>query len=208
MEPPNQNEIEDTDEEDEEKPFEGIFGNTPELKILEHLLALPQYSLTIRDVERELGLTRPTIQKVFKIFEKWNIIHINNSGTPKTHRLNMKERIVQSFDLVNYAIGEHIEKKEFGEILEISLFDIGIKKLLELNLNQEREKFSPQISADIDGMVCSGTLNAGSNTVTVASPYGIWIAFNAVTNDVTVKDNKKSESQLTVNNYSQNPQTA
>jgi len=192
---------------DEDKPFDGIFGNTPELKILEHFLALPQYSLTIREIERELGLTRPTIQKVIEIFEKWNMIQVNNSVIPKTHRINMKERIVQALDLANYAIGEHIEKKEFGEILEISLFDIGIKKLSELNLIQERERIASRISADMDGLV-DGTLTVACNTVTLAPPYGIWVTFNAVANSVTAKDNKKSESSLTVNNNPQNPQTA
>jgi len=75
--------------EDSEKPFEGILGNSSEVKIIEHLMSCPHFEFTINDIMEQVGVSRPSASEVIKKFIKWNmVIKTKEVGNTRFYQLN------------------------------------------------------------------------------------------------------------------------
>jgi len=96
------------------RPFEGVFGNTCELRLLEFLLPLEGMEFNVTELSDEVGVSRVTAGRVVKKFVAWGILNASNRKIPR-YSINPSSPIVRALESVNNAlIGQIIaeEKKE------------------------------------------------------------------------------------------------
>lgn len=88
------------------KPFEGIFGDTAELKILDLLIPLERVAVSVDDIVKELEIENAKAQKVIKKFLEYGILkHSYQKDGVEYYELNTYSPIVQSLnDINNYLI--------------------------------------------------------------------------------------------------------
>jgi DNA-binding MarR family transcriptional regulator len=100
------------------RPFEGILGNTCELRLLEFLLPLDDMEFNVTELSEEAGVSRVTAGRVVKKFVEWGILNANDRRTTG-YSLNRSSTIVMSLDNMNNAlIGRMLGEEEAGEIRE------------------------------------------------------------------------------------------
>lgn len=88
-----------------ETPFEGLLGNTSELRLLEHLMSLPRFDFNISELSRVSGVTRPPVDKVVKKFVDWEIMEVlSRRGNMTFYKLNEASPIVQTIVAFNNAL--------------------------------------------------------------------------------------------------------
>jgi hypothetical protein len=85
-----------------EKPFEGILGNTVELRIMERLIASPRMEFNIADLSRMVGVHRDSASKAIRKLLKWNVLVKMEHG-PR-FRLNEEEPMVVAMNAFNDSI--------------------------------------------------------------------------------------------------------
>ena len=59
---------------DEDKPFEGMFGNSCEIKMFEYLLSCPNFDFNISELGKIIGISRSSANTIVKRFLKWGIL--------------------------------------------------------------------------------------------------------------------------------------
>ncbi|UUX93195.1 winged helix-turn-helix domain-containing protein [Methanoplanus endosymbiosus] len=100
------------------RPFEGIFGNTCELRILEFLLPLREIKFNVTELAEEAKISRVTAGRVIKKFAEWNILNVHDRGVTE-YSINPDSPIVKSVDALNNAIiGEMLGEEKLNEISE------------------------------------------------------------------------------------------
>ena len=130
------------------KPFEGIFGNTPELRMLEFLLPLEGIDFNITELAEEVGISRPTAQKIVKKFLEYGILKISmEKGGVKYYELNTSSPFVRLIDEINNVL---IAKMVGPEVMQEVEDYWNAKK-------GSREK-SIELYSDIENLPLSTTL--------------------------------------------------
>ena len=91
------------------KPFEGIFGNTCELRIIEFLLPLKGIGFNISELAEEAGVSRATAAKVINKFIGYGIMTVSREqdGT-KHYKVNPGSPFVKLFEDLNNIIIEEL----------------------------------------------------------------------------------------------------
>ena len=98
------------------KPFEGVFGNTCELRLLEFLLPLEGIEFNISELSEEAGVSRVTAGRVVRRFVEWGILNASNARIPQ-YSINPASPIVQSIEIMNNAlIGRMLGDEKLREI--------------------------------------------------------------------------------------------
>lgn len=98
------------------RPFEGVFGNTCELRLLEFLLPLDDMKFNITELSEEAGVSRVTVGRVVKKFVEWGILTATNDRIPQ-YSINSASPIVRSIDIMNNAlIGRMLGDEKAQEI--------------------------------------------------------------------------------------------
>jgi len=98
------------------RPFEGVFGNTCELRLLEFLLPLDGMKFNITELSEEAGVSRVTVGRVVKKFVEWEILTATNDPIPR-YSINPASPIVRSIDTMNNAlIGRMLGDERVQEI--------------------------------------------------------------------------------------------
>lgn len=98
---------------DDEKPFEGIFGNSTELKIIEHLIACPKMEFNITILAEIIGISRNVVTEGINRFLKWDIVKITNQiGNIKLYSINLESTIVQHSIGINNDIVDMLTQQE------------------------------------------------------------------------------------------------
>lgn len=92
----------ETQNADAKGPFEGILGNTIELRVIEHLLCFPTKDFNISELARSAGVSRPAADRVAKKFAMWKIVEtLPKRGNMTFYRLNEKSQFVSSIHTFN-----------------------------------------------------------------------------------------------------------
>ena len=93
---------------DQDKPFEGILGNSTELKILEHLIACEGLEFNIKELARSVDISRYMVAVGIKRFEKWNMVKVEKRvGNVKLYSLNSdSEAVKRLLEFSNCIIDE------------------------------------------------------------------------------------------------------
>jgi len=104
-----------------EPPFEGIFGSTPELKVLQFLLAHSHFDYTKKEIAEHAGISRQTVYNVLDIFLTWGIIkETRKIGNVTLYTLHKTNPLVQAFkkfdnEIINIIAKEEIRKTDQAE---------------------------------------------------------------------------------------------
>ncbi len=93
------------------RPFEGVFGNTCELRLLEFLLPLECIEFNVTELSEEAGVSRVTVGKVVRKFVEWGILNASDARIPQ-YSINSDSPIVQSIDSMNNALIERMLGEE------------------------------------------------------------------------------------------------
>lgn len=93
------------------RPFEGLFGNTCELRILEFLLPLSDMEFNVTELAEEAGVSRVTAGRVVKKFVSWGLLNVGTGRVP-LYSINTSSSIVRYIDDLNNALIEKMLGEE------------------------------------------------------------------------------------------------
>jgi hypothetical protein len=93
------------------RPFEGLFGNTCELRILEFLLPLSDMEFNVTELAEEAGVSRVTAGRVVKKFVSWGLLNAGTGRVP-LYSINTGSSIVRHIDDLNNALIEKMLGEE------------------------------------------------------------------------------------------------
>ncbi|MDE4907757.1 ArsR family transcriptional regulator [Methanogenium marinum] len=93
------------------RPFEGVFGNTCEMRLLEFLLPLEGIEFNVTELSEEAGVSRVTTGKVVRKFVEWGILNASNTRISQ-YSINPDSPIVQSIDSMNNSLIERMLGEE------------------------------------------------------------------------------------------------
>ena len=98
------------------QPFEGLFGDTCETRLLQFLLPMYGIEFEMADLTGEIGLTRQSIAKAMKKFSDRGMVKIRKEGRTWLYSINEESPLVkrlEDFDnsLIESMIGEEEFKK-------------------------------------------------------------------------------------------------
>lgn len=82
------------------KPFEGLFGNTAELRLLDFLLPLEDVEFEEHELAEEANISIHKTHTILEKFKKYGILKEENGG----YALNMDSPIVEAIDKINNTI--------------------------------------------------------------------------------------------------------
>jgi len=134
------------------RPFEGVFGNTAELRVMEFLLPLKDLDFNISELAEEVGISRPTATKVVNKFVEYNVMKISRIQSGTTYYdLNGDSPFVTLFEDLNNLIIEQILDEE-------TLYQIH--DLWQSDNNTSRAvKKKPKILTNVSEMIVSTELS-------------------------------------------------
>ncbi len=91
------------------KAFEGLLGNSCELRMLEYLLPLEGMDFNITELGEEVGVSRVTATKIVTKFIEWGILNPTRSvGITTYYTLNHESPIIKSIEQFNNTLIENI----------------------------------------------------------------------------------------------------
>lgn len=95
------------------RPFEGVFGDTTELKVIQFLLPLSDLEFNISEISRSIGVSRQTLVPVIKKLTKWNVLKIvSRHGNAKYYAMNRDAGIIEAFENLNNYVTEQMLGEE------------------------------------------------------------------------------------------------
>jgi hypothetical protein len=87
-----------------DRPFEGLLGNTVELRVLERLIASPEAEFNVAELSVMTGVHRDSASKVINKFLRWNVLVRTTKGKMDFYRLNSDEPLVKSINAMNDSL--------------------------------------------------------------------------------------------------------
>jgi len=94
-------------------PFEGLLGNSCELKIIEFLLPLKGLEFNLTEMAEEVNISRPTADRIVKKFVKWGLMKVASThGRTKYYSLNENSDFIEVFENLNNRLIERMLGEE------------------------------------------------------------------------------------------------
>ncbi len=94
-------------------PFEGLFGDTSELRTIQFLLPVSGLRFNISELARETRISRQTMIRVVAKLTKWNILKIaGRHGGANYYALNQDSGFIKAFEDLDNLIIEQMESEE------------------------------------------------------------------------------------------------
>ncbi|HPY60636.1 MAG: winged helix-turn-helix domain-containing protein [Patescibacteria group bacterium] len=101
------------------RPFEGLLGNTCELRTIEFLLPMHGIEFNISELAEEMKVTRQTLSKVLKKYDEWGLVNSRVSGQAIYYSINEESPLVKSIvQFNNVLIETMLGTEELYEIRE------------------------------------------------------------------------------------------
>jgi predicted DNA-binding transcriptional regulator len=90
-----------------DRPFEGILGNTVELRLFEYLISLPKRDFNITELTKVSGVSRTSVHRTIKEFLAWGIAkEVSQRGNMTFYALNEDSQIVKALSMFNHSLLE------------------------------------------------------------------------------------------------------
>jgi len=90
-------------------PFEGLFGDTSELRVIQFLLPLKGLEFNISELARNTGISRQTMISITKKLTKWNVLKLTSRhGNANYYSINEDSGFVEAFENLNNCIIEQM----------------------------------------------------------------------------------------------------
>jgi hypothetical protein len=99
-------------------PFEGVFGDTSELRTIQFLLPVRDLKFNISELARETRISRQTMMRVVAKLKKWSILKIaGRYGGVNYYTLNESSGFIKALeDLDNCIIGQMLGETDTPEM--------------------------------------------------------------------------------------------
>ncbi len=92
-----------------DKPFEGLLGNSSELRMIEYLLPLDRIEFSIGELAKNVGISKIIADRNVKKFVKWGLLSITRkTGSISYYSINQNSPIVKCIEQFNNALIENI----------------------------------------------------------------------------------------------------
>ncbi len=99
------------------QPFEGLFGDTCETRLLQFLLHMYGIEFDMADLTEEIRLTRQSISKAMKKFSDRGMVKIRKEGRTWLYSINEESPLVKRLeDFDNSLIESMVGSAEFRKI--------------------------------------------------------------------------------------------
>ena len=99
------------------QPFEGLFGDTCESRILQFLLPMYGIEFDMAELTEEIKLTRQSIAKAMKKFSNRGMVKIRKEGRTWLYSINEESSLVKRLeDFDNSLIESMVGEEEFKKI--------------------------------------------------------------------------------------------
>ena len=104
-------------------PFEKIFGDTSELRVIQFLLPMNGLEFNISDIARGADVSRQALNNAVKKLLKWNVLKITSKhGNANYYALNENSGFIEAFENMNNCIIEQMLGEEtLAEIADYSI---------------------------------------------------------------------------------------
>ena len=100
------------------QPFEGLFGDTCETRLLQFLLPMYGIEFDMAELTKEIKLTRQSIAKAMKKFSDRGMVKIRKDGRTWLYSINEESPLVKRLeDFDNSLIESMVGPAEFKKIL-------------------------------------------------------------------------------------------
>jgi predicted transcriptional regulator len=100
-------------------PFEGLFGDTCETRLLAFLLPMYGIEFGMAELTEEIGLTRQSVAKAMKKFSDRGMVKIRKDGRTWLYAINENSPLVKRLeDFDNSLIESMVGPEEFEKILK------------------------------------------------------------------------------------------
>lgn len=128
-------------------PFEGLFGDTCETRLLQFLLPMYGIEFKMANLIDEVKLTRQSISKAMKRFSEKDMVKIRKEGRTWYYSINEESSLVKRLeDFDNSLIESMIGEDEFREIekthakrMRVAAMDRILNEGEKITLRQDAE---------------------------------------------------------------------
>jgi len=131
-------------------PFEGLFGDTSELRTIQFLLAVKDLKFNISELARETHISRQTMMRVVAKLTKWNVLKIAGKyGGANYYSLNEASGFIKALeDLDNCIIGQMMGETGTAEMAASSEKQCHVALFAQPKINDS-------LDLNIEGLGCS-----------------------------------------------------
>jgi len=97
------------------EPFERLFGDTSELRVIESLIPKKNYNFNITEIAEESDISRQAAIPVVKKFLDWGLIQLDSKrGNANYFKVNENSEIMKAFKEINKSLIKHILREELA----------------------------------------------------------------------------------------------
>jgi DNA-binding transcriptional ArsR family regulator len=122
------------------KPFEGIFGNNCELRMIEYLLPLDGIEFNLTELAEEVGVSRPSATKAVKKFVEWGLINARSEKNLTYYSINTESPIIKNIlQLNNLLIEKMLGEEALYEIHDYLKSKKSLVEATSATISMERE---------------------------------------------------------------------
>ena len=93
-----------------------LFGNSPEVRVLDFLMDHVGYDYTMTDISRETSVSRPTLYRVWDKFTQLGLIKkTRRIGNAQLYQLDDENSIVKKMEEFDFSISRLIAERKAGK---------------------------------------------------------------------------------------------
>lgn len=101
------------------EPFEKLFGDTSELRVIESLLPKRDRDFNITEIAEESDISRQAAIPVVKKFLEWNLLKIDSKrGNANYYKVNEDSDFIKAFKEINGSMIEQLLGRSQPEIVQ------------------------------------------------------------------------------------------
>jgi hypothetical protein len=87
------------------KPFEGLLGNSKELRAIQKLMSMPDYDFNISELSRAIGVSRNSAMAITEKFLEWGLlVKKMRRGNMDFYTLDHKSPVVMAMESLNDSL--------------------------------------------------------------------------------------------------------
>jgi hypothetical protein len=117
------------------EPFEKLFGDTSELRVIESLLPKKNRDFNITEMAEESDISRQATIPVVKKFLQWNLLKIDSKhGNANYYKINEDSDFIKAFREINNSIITHILGEELPSQTVQPLPSCNVPKTVPLGM--------------------------------------------------------------------------
>ncbi len=107
-----------------------IYGNSPAIKIIDHLMSFPKNDFTQKEILDELGMSKTTFYKYFGNLLDTQMVSINRRiGNSKLYHINLESSIIQSMKQNIDQLSKRIADKQLKKTMQNVEYKVATRNM-------------------------------------------------------------------------------